>query len=64
MRNTTQPLYIIIENLVIEEVTSKNEASYNIASNNQTDCTIQTKMFSIENMETIEESSNDEKSIS
>ena len=64
MRNTTQPLYIIIENPVIEEVTSKNEASCNIASSNQTGCTIQTKTFSIENMETIEESSNDEKSVS
>ena len=46
-RNTTQPLDIIIENPVIEEVGSKNDASCNIAINIQNDCTTQSEKFSI-----------------
>ena len=53
MRNTTQPLKIIIENPVIEEVVSNKGASCNIASNIQNDWAIQSEKFSIENMENI-----------
>ena len=45
MRNTTQPRGIIIKNPVIEEVRSKNEASCNIASNDQNDCPMQSEKF-------------------
>ena len=53
MRNTTQPLKIIIENPVIEEVVSNKGASCNIASNIQNDWAIQSEKFSTENMENI-----------
>ena len=45
MRNTTRPPGIIIKNPVIEEVRSKNEASCNIASNDQNDCSMQSEEF-------------------
>ena len=53
MRNTTQPLKIIIGNPVIEEVVSNKGASCNIASNIQNDWAIQSEKFSTENMENI-----------
>ena len=46
MKNTTQPLDTITKNPVIKEIDSKNETSCNIASNNQNDCTTQSKKFS------------------
>ena len=53
MRNTTQPLKIIIENPVIEEVVSNKGASCNMASNIQNDWAIHSEKLSTENMENI-----------
>ena len=53
MSNTTQPLKIIIENPITQEVVSNKGASCNIASNIQNDWAIQSEKFSIENMENI-----------
>ena len=46
MKNTTQPLDTITKNPVIKEIDSKNKTSCNIASNNQNDCTTQSKKLS------------------
>lgn len=53
MSNTTQPIEIIIENPVIKEVGSKNEASCNIARNNQNVCPKQSEHFSTERVKLI-----------